>query len=78
LCIEQVVQFNVICGICADAFGQGIPIPIPKGDKKVHNLIEDYRGITISVVISKVFEHVICKFNIKVILLGQNEFGFKN
>jgi hypothetical protein len=65
-------------GYVPDAFGQGILVPIPKGDKKMYNLIEDYRGITISVVISKVFEHVMLIQYQSYFVCSERQFGFKN
>jgi len=41
-----------------DAFGVDLTVLIPKGDApKNSGSTEDYRGITVSTVISKIFEH---------------------
>ena len=41
-----------------DAFGIGLTVPVPKGNQNQHVYnIDDYRGITLSPVISKIFEH---------------------
>ena len=45
-----------------DAFGLGTTIPIPKGDKnRIYDKLEDFRGITISPILSKVFELCLLK-----------------
>jgi hypothetical protein len=61
-----------------DAFGLGLTIPIPKCDsKRVYDKIEDYRGITISPVISKIFELCLARC-LQVYLNSSNrQFGFK-
>ena len=51
-----VILFKIMIniGYVPDAFGEGVTIPIPKGDKnRVFDKLEDFRGITISSVISK-------------------------
>jgi len=48
----------IITGYVPVQFGQGIMIPIPKGDKTCSEYdIGNFRGITISPLISKIFEH---------------------
>jgi Reverse transcriptase (RNA-dependent DNA polymerase) len=60
------------------AFGLGITIPIPKNDLKSNfDKYSDYRGITISPVISKIFELCILN-NIKEFFVTSDlQFGFK-
>lgn len=60
------------------AFGIGVIIPIPKKDSKSnHDRLSDYRGITISPVISNIFELCILE-NIKDLLTTSDlQFGFK-
>jgi len=62
--------FNVMInhGYVPDAFGRGIIVPIPKSSKRNYNTLEDYRGITISCILSKVFEHcllLLCGHSLK-------------
>ena len=61
------------------AFGKGITIPIPKteGVSGMHQL-DSFRGITLSPVISKVFEHCILMFFNDYLYTSMNQFGFKS
>ena len=59
-------------------FGQGVIIPIPKGEGKLlHNKSEDYRGITVSPVISKVYELGLAQFLNKYLYSSERQMGFK-
>ena len=59
-------------------FGVGILIPIPKSDSKSGlNKHSDYRGITISPVISKILEHCVLKNIANDIASSELQFGFK-
>jgi len=56
-CISMLFNLIVTLKYVPAAFGEGIIIPIPKGDgKRNHDKIENYRGITISCLFSKIFE----------------------
>jgi exonuclease III len=59
-------------------FGRGITIPIPKNESRhgVHP-IDSFRGITLSPVLSKVFEHCILMGFSQYLLTSDNQFGFK-
>ena len=59
-------------------FGKGITIPIPKNDS-THgaHAIDSFRGITLSPVLSKVFEHCILLLYSKYFTTSCNQFGFK-
>jgi len=63
------------------AFGLGITIPIPKGDKnRVFKKLEDFRGITISCILSKVFEFCLIKCLDKYLVssvASVRQYGFK-
>ena len=60
-------------------FGKGITIPIPKGDntKGGHN-IDSFRGITLSPVVSKLFEHCILTMFSRYFKSCDSQFGFKS
>ena len=61
-----------------DAFGIGLTIPIPKGDSHVKNYtLEDFRGITISPVLSKVFENCLLMMMNNYLTTSDMQFGFK-
>ena len=69
-----------LLGYVPDAFGHGIiVIPIPKNnDGRNFTGVEDFRGITVSPILSKVFESCILK-EISTFLVSSNrQFGFKN
>ena len=59
-------------------FGKGITIPIPKNENTqgVHS-IESFRGITLSPIISKLFEHGILLLVADYFATSDNQFGFK-
>jgi hypothetical protein len=61
-----------------NAFGIGLTIPIPKVESNCRSLCtDDFRGITISPVISKVFEHCLLKVTSNYLLTSDSQFGFK-
>ena len=59
-------------------FGRGITVPIPKNENTqgVHS-IESFRGITLSPIISKLFEHCILLMFSDYFVTSNNQFGFK-
>src|ERR1044072_7780183 len=59
-------------------FGQGIMIPLPKSDKKngCHK-IDSFRGITLSPVVSKIFEHCLMELLCDFLYTDDHQFGFK-
>ena len=60
------------------AFGTGITIPIPKNDcTRGAQKIESFRGITLSPVISKIFEHCIMYYFSRYLTTSDNQFAFK-
>jgi hypothetical protein len=71
--------FNVFikAGFVPDDFGKGAVSLIPKfkGNKN-HVVADDFRGITISSVVSKIFEHCLLKY-ITCIKTSDRQFGFK-
>ena len=59
-CITILFSLFVTCHYVPDNFGIWITVPIPKDESRISaKKTEDFRGITISPVISKVFESVI-------------------
>ena len=61
-----------------DEFGKGVIIPIPKGqDKHAHSKSDNYRGITISPVISKIYELCISKSLHSYLKTSGRQMGFK-
>ena len=72
--------FNLMIKFCyvPNSFGIGLTVPIPKGDLRGQLCCTDnYRGITVSPVISKVFEHcLLLKFDLY-LSSSDSQFGFK-
>jgi len=59
-------------------FGKGITIPIPKDDKSIRvNKIDNFRGITLSPIVSKVFEHCLLIMFQKHLCTSDNQFALK-
>ena len=61
-------------------FGQSYTVPIIKNNYNVYNksvTVDDFRGISISPVVSKVFEHCILDRYEKFFITSDNQFGFK-
>ena len=68
----------IIYNYVPDAFGQGIAVPIPKGDNQCsHNKSSDYRCITISPLLSKIFELALQEKLAKYLSTSERQFGFK-
>ena len=61
-----------------DAFALRLTIPIPKCDtKRIYDKIDDYRGITISPVISKIFELCLARCLQNYLNSSNRQFGFR-
>jgi len=75
--LTRIFNIMINTGLVPDDFGIGITTPIPKfkGNKK-DATADDYRGITICHVISKIFEHCIVK-HFDHIKTSDRQFGFK-
>jgi len=77
-CLTMLFNLMIGYGYVPNAFGEGIIIPIPKGDsKRMHDKIDDYRGITISSLISKIFEQCLLCCNKDYFQTSERQFGFK-
>ena len=60
------------------AFGCGITVPLPKAtSKRTHSSLDDYRGITILPIISKLFEFTLLKCLTPFLCTSNSQFGFK-
>ena len=80
VCSSITMLFNLLLkfSYVPVAFGEGIIIPIPKGDKKFnHNSIDAYRGITVSCILSKIFESCLLKIMANYFNTSDRQFGFK-
>jgi hypothetical protein len=79
LVIHLKILFSMILktGHVPDDFGKGIVIPISKDKSGNPSSIDNYRPITLSSVISKVFEHCLISLFSKFIVNDNLQFGFK-
>ena len=66
-----------LLGFVPELFGKGIIIPIPKLNDANLNNVEDFRGITISPVLSKIFESCIMSEINSYLTTSNRQFGFK-
>ena len=67
-------------GYVLACFGQSYILPVPKGgDKAICKslTVDDYRGISISPVLSKILEHCILDRFKRFFVTSDNQFGFK-
>lgn len=79
LCVLLSLLFNMILchGKVPEDFCKGIIIPIPKEDLADHSRYENYRGITISSTISKLFEMCLLEIYGQFLVTSELQFGFK-
>jgi len=80
LCAALKLLFNLMLkyGFVPDDFGKGILIPLLKGSGVDASLVENYRGITISCMVSKIFEYaILAKFN-HLFETDSLQFGFRH
>jgi len=76
--LAKLFNLMIASGFVPHDFSIGVLIPIPKSDSAygTHKL-ENFRGITLSPFISKLFEHCILKLCSKYLVTSCNQFGFK-
>ena len=75
--LSKLFNLMILSGHVPNEFGLGLTIPIPKTDSKANFVkVNDFRGITISPVTSKIFEHCLqIRFD-KYLFSSLNQFGF--
>ena len=71
--------FNLmmVYGFVPDGFGKGILIPLLKDNNADQSLCENYRCVTLSSIISKVFEYAVLEKYSSFFLVDDLQFGFK-
>jgi len=77
--LTRLFNLMLLCGHVPSSFGRSYTIPIPKiKDCRTKAMtVDDFRGIAISCILSKVFEHcIIARFS-KYLQSADNQFGFK-
>ena len=71
----------MLTGHIPSGFGYSYTVPIPKQKANVYSKalnVDDFRGISISPVISKVFEHCILARFSKYFVCSDNQFSYKH
>ena len=77
--LAKLFQIIMRCSYVPVAFRYSYTVPIPKPKEFVSKALtcDDFRGIAISPVISKIFEHCILKRFGSFLATSHNQFGFK-
>ena len=72
--------FNCICkiGFVPNGFGVGLMVPLLKWGNVDSTKVDNYRGLTISPVISKLFEYVVFDLCRNFFVSSELQFGFKS
>ncbi len=80
LVVSLKILFNlmIINGFVPDDFGKGILIPLLKDTNSDSSLCDNYRGITISCIISKLFEYALLEKYSYLFVTDDLQFGFRN
>ena len=66
----------ISCGSVPTSFGRSYTIPVPK-DRQASSTVDDFRGISISPVLSNILEHCILDRFSTYLTTSDNQFGFK-
>ena len=78
IALSRLFYFILRCGYVPNDFGNGLLIPIVKDtNKRGVQPVDNFRGITLSPIISKVFEHCIVLLYSKYFTTSERQFGFK-
>jgi len=76
--LKELFNCMMLNSVIPKAFGQGLTIPLVKdGNVKTVMSVENFRGITVSPVISKLFEHLLLRLFSSYFVSNEAQFGFK-
>ena len=78
--LAKLFNFMVCSGYVPASFGMSYTVPVPKNNASGYSkslTVDDFRGISISPVLSKIFEHCILDRYCKYFVTSDNQFGFK-
>jgi len=78
--LAKVFNFMVCSGHVPASFGMSYTVHVPKNNASRYSkslTVDDFRGISISPVLSKIFEHCILDCYCKYFVTSDNRFGFK-
>jgi len=77
--LSKLFRLFLSLGHVPNSFGASYTVPIPKCDSRTQSLtFDDFRGISISPIISKLFEKVILKQFTSLFITSDHQFGFKH
>lgn len=78
LLLNKIFNLLIQYQFVPDEFGRSYTVPIPKGNTTSKSLsVDDFRGISISPVISKIFEGCVLDRYGHFLVTSDNQFGFK-
>jgi exonuclease III len=76
--LAKLFNYFIREGYVPEQFGKSYTVPLRKANTTAKHLtVDDFRGISISPVISKVFEHCVISRYDKFLKTNDNQFGFK-
>jgi len=76
--LSKLFSLFITLGYVPTSFGLSYTVPIPKCDGRTRSLsFDDFRGISISPIVSKIFEKVIFKRFSDYFVTSDHQFGFK-
>jgi len=76
--LSKIFNLLIAHGFVPDEFGRSYTVPLPKGNAASKAMsVDDFRGISISPVISKIFESCILDRYSEFLVTSDNQFGFK-
>jgi len=77
--LVKLLQLMMICGYVPDGFRYSYIVPLPNETKKYFSkslLCDNFRGIAISPILSKVFEYCLLDRFKDYVVSADNQFGF--
>jgi hypothetical protein len=77
VCLTRLFNLMIQHSFVPDSFGVGVMIPLLKNSDGDNTSSENYRGITLSPVLSKIFEHVLVSQFSNFLDTSNLQFGFK-
>ena len=78
--LAKLFNFMIHTGHVPPSFGMSYTVPVPKNNANGYSkalTVDDFRGISISPILSKIFEHCILDRYCEYFVTSDNQFGFK-
>ena len=76
-CMFYLINLMLIHRVVPDAFGEGLIIPLLKDNNLDSSVCDNYRALTLSPVLSKLFEYALLKKVSNFLITSHLQFGFK-